>query len=1713
VLALSTVGVSVPRVLAGPLPAPLAQTNTLTLAVVSARTEARAFGGTGVTKGDPVTAYKFMINVDNTGTTTQRPDAATGDLPYECTPADPAYPANCQWVSIAGAASNSPVYTQGDQSDFGPGIDLPDGRYLISVLADGYKLDGVHFSVPLEGPVTVELQPFPLPDATIRAFVFEDISPTNSAPDAPVELGLPGFVGHIADYIGEVTTDIYGNPLCTLYEGEDPVTHVIDPAFLDADLLPVPIPGTGGACVSDVNGMLVIPHVGPNRYALSAVPPDGSGWIQTTTLEGNHDWDAWVMEGATGYDTEFVVAGEPFPPIFFGFVHPTSVPLSGNGSITGVVDAFKTYVPGQGGLVGYDPIAGSRVDHPVAAWLSLVDLLNGDTAVWVGQANDDGTFTIPNVPAGNYSLAFWDEPQDYILNLQNVTVGEGEAVDLGILPLSGWWTQLDGYVFVDDNRNGVMDWTDLNGDGCPTGGAEGEAGLPGFALTMRKRENSLMDRGATLVTTDGCGHYNMENAYPMTQWLVMEAYSDLFYTTGVTFQADNQPDPTTVLGAGVDVSVLPIIGLSGHMDWGVHAYDPTGANGVDPRNGGIVGTVSYDTTRNEIDPRYAAVEDWQPSISDLKVNLWATVPCGTNPGAPCSTGPGLSYELAPDGSYAKGALLNTYITETWERPTGCVARDVNGDPLTNPQDQQVLPLGADVPGNDKACLEGPLVGVQFATYATDQGTPDANFGAAVDGNYGFGDGCFDGTLDATDPANPVCRDDLGNQIAFTPLPGGVNYLVQVEIPNDALGRPLYNVTKEEDINVANGDQFIPQVPPPACAGPLHTVDVAGIGTDGYPENTTFIPGVTVPASTPVVNPTYANDLGGSYYEGQPRPLCDTKLVQLNNGKSIAPAFNLFTDVPLPGRFWGLIVDDLNFSSNPKSLLYGEKAGVPFAPVGIYDWTNRLVTTVESDYNGLFDVLLPSTNRINCPTPSGVCANLYRFVGNDPGIPGQLNQNFNPQFRTIAAEFEALAGLIVPADLAPTQMAATVQLPGTQTLSPVACAVNDPAQPATTPELFAVSRPYVSNQIGRAITITGQGFGATQGAGAVTLNGAPITVNSWTDSQIEVEVPLNFGGGVYQLEITADNGLSTANGLTIHYLKGSYTPTVFEVGPGRPYATIQSAIDAVAANNPQFKALVVVYPGTPDPANPRLNPRGAYYENLILYRPMKLQGVGPGGVIAATNTAVPGSVIDGSAFGGDTALADTWRARIAAMTWVGNQTVSEGEVIYVLAEATGDFTSGGRGSANSAHWAAIDGFDIRGGDQQGVPNNITQGGAIFANAYVRNLQITNNVIEANNASYGTVRIGTPDLPAPDTSQHNEGLRIANNRIIANSGTNLAGAIGIFAGADNYQVASNDICGNFSAEYGGGISQYGFSPNGSIYDNRIYYNQSYDEGGGIMIAGQLPADPTILSPGSGPVSIFNNLIQGNLANDDGGGLRFLMAGNFPMDVYNNMIVNNVSTHEGGGVSLNDAPNVRFYNNTVMKNVTTATALTSNGLPAPAGLSSSANSVLLQATLPGGSPSFSNPLLFNNIFWDNRAGTRGVGTVTGLSDADANVWDLGVADGTGTLSPTYSIVQAGDGAPMGSDPMVVMSYNTEVTFAAWRTNPNFVGAILATVGTPPELAGDYHLTASSVAAIDQGAASEAVPSDQQPPVNLPAPASDFDNQARPFGGGFDIGADELY
>jgi hypothetical protein len=1625
-------------------------TNVLTLSVVSARTEPNHPGGS-VTQGDPISEYKFLINLDNTGNPNQPREAG-------CSPDDPGYPDSCDWPSIREVPGAAPIITQGDQTILSgaTGISLPDGKYLISVLADGYKIGGKHFTVPLNDPglVTVELQPHPLPTATMRIKVFEDISSTNGQMDAPAEQGLAGFRAIVADILGQVSVDVFGNALCTIY---------------DADMNPIGV-DEYGCLVSDANGDIVIPNLGPNRFDVNLTPPAGQGWVQTTTLEGSHSWDTWLQEGGTGLDNEFVVAGEPFPWTMFGFVRPRNTLAGGSGSVRGTIVGAAVYVPWDGAGLPYyggqwGGLSGTKITGPITdGWVALSDLQNGDSAVYIGPANPDGSFSITGVPNGNYLFTYWDYRQEYILDWMQVTVSGGQVTDLGTPFLTGWFTWPEGYVFNDSNSNGKRD--------------PGEPGIADYLVVLKDRDNTEIDRMTIAVTTDASGYYRFDRAYPMGSWMILEAYNDRYYTTGVTYQVENQPEETTVLGAGVDVGLLPMLGQAGRLDWGVRAYEPG-------TNGGIVGTVFYDTTRNELDARYQAVEGWAPGIPNLRVNVYqpvlcdfssvscdpsgmfelaadgsiAKVPdaggvaCGTT-GAACD--PTETWELDGSGNYAVGPVVNTALTETWEQPTDCQPRDADGNPVNNTAFQPQTP--------GSRCLEAPQTGTQF----------QSGF-ATLDGNYGFG-GVFSGFGTTAEPVESV-------------MPAG-DYLVEPVIPNDTFGRPLYQVVREEDINVFNGDEFVPQIPPPPCAGPLHTVDVAGILPDG---------------PSAVENPSFV-DAGGSPFEGMDMPLCNVKLVTVSNGRSIAPTFNLFTDVPIPGKWKGYIIDDLTLSTNPQDLNFGEKAGVANSPIGVYDFTSKLFTTITSDPNGVYEVLLPSTYSINCPTPSGVCPNVYYLLGNDPGQPGALNSNYNPQFRTIGASFEIWPGAILPSDLAPTQMVTGILSPGSTVTAPAQCRINGLATPATIPELYAVNVPYVTSA-SRTFSIYGQGFGAQGSLSRVFLGNVAMTINSWSDGQINVSVPTSMTNGPHQLRVIAQNGKSTMNGLTFHVLGTGYNPTRYEVGPTRPYATIQSAVNAAAGAG--GNALVVVYPGAPQ----QWNPGGVYYENVILYSPVKLQGVGPGGV-RNNGSSVLGSVLDGRGVAGDTNYAEDWRVFVESLDWDGNQAIYEGAVVYILAE-DGEFTN--------IYPATIDGFTIQGGDQQGFPNltptdptvrNIVavQGGGIFANAYTRYLQITNNILQSNGGAYaGAIRLGTPHLPGAANDNQNDFVRIAYNRILANGGTNLAGAIGIFSGAQSYEVANNDICGNFSAEYGGGISHYGLSPNGSIHHNRIYLNRAYDEGGGIMIAGELPANPATLSPGAGAVNVHSNTIQANLANDDGGGLRFLMAGNFVYNVYNNFFVNNVSTHEGGGVSLNDAPSVRVYNNTIMKNITTATAVTSNGNPAPAGLSTSQNSATLQATLPSGSPIFSDPLLFNNIFWDNRAGSWTGGGVAGIGlqgdPNPINYWDLGVSDGTGLLSPTNSVLQIGTGTVasgtnlVGVDPAVISTYSTSIAVLPWRGNPRFVDTLLVAVELPVDQMGDYHLQGTSPA-LNAGATSK---------NGVSAPVQDIDGDARPSSGGFEAGADE--
>ncbi|MDX6570802.1 MAG: large repetitive protein, partial [Gaiellales bacterium] len=1680
----------------------------------------------GVAKGAAIHGYSFLINADNTGDPNS-PSAAC----HPATNSDPLL-SSCGWTSIRSIPGSSPIIAQGSEQEFDANtpVNLEPGKYLLSLTADGYAIDGVHFTVPAGGGnvhVVAQMQPADLPLATLRVQVFNDTASTNGQWDEPGENpalngGMAGFQAHLADVLGEVTTDWFGNALCTRYKQAtwngttwvqttrpDPFKG---PYLPSADQLTVRTPSgspqisvVGGRCLSNAAGEIEIGNLGPNRYAVTTVKPATGSWadaVRTTTLEGAHDWDTWLPAGSTGYDTEFLRSGEPTPWTEAGFVHAGTNRTNQtrySGEIKGRVVAAEVAVPQVGGLPyngsQYGQANGAKPVGPInKPWIVISDLNgNNDQVIAVQRGNADGTFDVKGLAPSDYSVTIFDDEQDYILDSWNITVGtsvakpNGLTVDMGTPQLVGWFTDIHGTVFNDTNENGVQD--------------PGETGVPGFLLALKTRNNSLMDQGSQTATTDLAGHYDFHEAYPLGLGTVLEAYTDRFYTTGLTYQATNQPDPTTLLGTGVDINFLPIIGLSGRADWGVKPY----AAGT---NGGIVGTVSYDSTRNELDPVEAAVEDYQPGIPDLKVNLYAPVPDGSG-----------GYVRNDDGSYARGQLLNQYTTEQWQRMKNCLARNIDGLPIT----QGFMPS---IPGDgsEVACIEAPASGLQFSgDDPLGTGNSNANLFSSVDGNYGFGDGCQ--TPGAPfDPATGTCTDNSDP----TSLNTG-DYLVKIEIPDNPVGGgPMYQVTKEEDVNVYNGDSYSPQVPPAPCAGALHTVDVAGVGQDGTYTNTFH--GQPVP-DVPVDNQGFVDAVNGSPYEGQARPLCDMRLVTVQDRKSVAPTFNLFTPVPIPGKYWGLINDDLNLQLDPTSMNYGEVAGIPHVPVTIYDFANRPIDTVHSDGNGFFEALEPSTSTYNCPLPAGPCPGVYRMVGNDPnGINPQTgayvrNADHNAAFNTISANFQVWPGLMLPADLALSQSGVATQTPGSTTLKQVECKL-----PVSQPQLFAVDKPWGARTAAFTFHLTGVGFGSSPGTASMTLDGAttPTTLGTsgWGDRAITVTVPGGITPGIYQLSIKASNGLTAVNAITIHVTgTGSgrtYNPTILTVNrpasvpstgtTGATFPTIQDALET-AARSYRSGALVVVFPGalkqpiahsgdnpnTPYaqlPADP-YNLDGAYYENIVIHSPVKLQGVGPGGIYA-DGSSVPGTVIDGSAFQPDSNTGTYWSNLVAGLnvaTNVGAPERYEGQTVYVVAPTRTTFT-------NASFKPAIDGVEVRGGAtvNPGAPGAggapiLSQGGGIFVDGYSDALRITNNLIDNNDGAYaGGIRVGTPEI----TQNHNYGLRIAYNRILSNGGANLAGGVGIFQGTNGYEVDHNDLCGNFSAEYGGAMSHYGLSgANGSAVDridhNRIYLNRSYDEGGGVTIAGELPANPDTLTQGSGAVDIFDNVVQSNLANDDGGGLRLLMVDGpgarttapNRINIYNNTLADNISTHEGGGIAMDDASNVTFDNNTVVRNITTATAATSNGQPAPAGLSTSVNSTLEQNRLAIGAPAISRPIMFNNIFWDNRAGSYTPAGIQGIGLAGDNgkvrLWDFGIFDqanqptanklhvtstvydscatatnctslDSGSIDAT-STGNTQTGAPLAGNPLnFVNPFSVGIVIMPWRNQPQFIGNFIVAADLPP-------------------------------------------------------------
>jgi hypothetical protein len=1718
----------------------------------------------------------------------------------------------------------------------------------------GYGLNGRNVA-PGQTSVDVVVHKFAVPTAQITALVFLDNQPINGAQDQPAEPGLGGFNLLLKDPVSKVMQDAWGNELGTTYKvqreaapnctgahgfckplknADGTYQFIVDPAtsvpLVDyagngtLTTCPSGNPGYDAANCTDLDtgaplaaGEAVVRFLAPNRYSLEPVPPaNDPDWILTATLEGTRANDMWVRAAEPRFND---VVGQINHLVFFGVVKnmPMTLPSpSGKrGEIKGqIVYAHDTHPP-------YSPGLSASTSVP-NCFVGLNNLGGNDEQVYTSPCKPDGTFDIKNVPPGLYQLAAWDKEINAIVDYRNVTVpAAGGTVDLGQVAIYRWFGILKGSTFYDANANGYPE--------------PGEAGIPQQRVNVRYSDGSLY---ATQLTDFG-GNYLFDQMFPFWRFMVVEIESARFKSTGVTSIIDDGGivPPGPYASWGVNPQIQPDTGLpyrtqrsapgdevrtqamalyqdmTNIIDWGRGNYSPTD-------NGGIHGFISYATSRTQEGPERAAWQSWEPGVPRVQVNLYnATQDSGGNwVRATCSGG------TCTPCTGATCAPINSTFSDSWDdsNPTGCVGQP--GSLSANPQVVNGIPI--------RNCAE------TFRTW--NQVRP-----GVFDGAYAFSSYC-QGTLSTRYP-DVTCNGTL-----IPTLPQG-NYVVELVPPTG------YKVLGWGDRNIEFGEpDAAVQMYQAQCVGPKYAV----------PQFHQLFPDWQIPTQYPALNQWYCTGTVDAYgyctpaSAGPMAASCSEKLMNVAQGKDSIVDFRVFTDVPKASRIWGTVWDDMHLESNLSSPNASGNYTPSWLPVSIKDYTGTEVARFYTDQWGHFDGLIPSTYTIFTPNPLGMSAGIYRVLPNDPGpildtnplsaTHGQYITDpwFNPGYSQgepgIRENWDFYAGtttfidtIVLPiagfsqnavhlncdfVDATPEVAWANFNGQGPlvprgggsritiQAVGQIQVPNPDfnPNLPPTTTGCSSTPAPAGNNC---ASIVRDHGFGPADGHGLVTVGGVALTNLTWSNNTIQATVPANVTTG--QLTVTRTNPnnagypLSSTVGITLHVDDPAIPVIHVTPAPANcdPYADatrctrIQPAIDS-APNG----ALIIIA-------------QGHYPENVIMYKPVKLQGWG------ATST-----VIDGVAAVSNLPMAANWNTLFTNLqnntggcttspcidTPPGNLTdwvFEQGAGIMV---AACDPTAHGGHCANqftAATAPLIDGLAMTGAAEAG--------GGIMVNSYAPNLQISNTEVIGNQGSLsGGIRVGTSTLTngTSFTSSHNENIQITHNRISQNGSlVSGAGGVALYKGSDNYRVTSNLICGNYSFGYGGGIEHFGLSPGGVISQNVIVSNESSDEGGGIMIAGELvPAGSPAgtLTEGAGSVTVNDNLIQGNKGGDDGGGIRTLLFNGqdvssnktnsrkwFRLNIFNNMIVNNSSADHGGGISLDDTVLANITHNTIARNDSTSTGSgafggpctegtpagqicpppgeniggITNSIPRVGGVAAYAYSTDLAAAMAhtpvsSGLKTFCNPLLLNNVIWQNRTfywDAAYCGNVGGLRPdvrgqcgaIEAPVfWDLAVYD---TAMPTLLSPQNTDlsddpqnhhdysgHGDLFADPSFVRSYyNLYQATSKGASFGNFVTATFAPNGLMSGLDllfGDYHLRAGSPVighgatlppanspfiaaptrnnpfqnALDQlvnsmsGAQTEALAN-----VSIfkqwPELAVDYDNQKRPAGSRVDMGADEQY
>ena len=1018
-------------------------------------------------------------------------------------------------------------------------------------------------------------------------------------------------------------------------------------------------------------------------------------------------------------------------------------------------------------------------------------------------------------------------------------------------------------------------------------------------------------------------------------------------------------------------------------------------------NGGIHGHVVYASTRPFDDPQLLLQTSWMPEVPNVTINLYqeGAAPDGTVSLKLVDTTKTSSFDDWAQGFRSDG--VPNMNCPGQGRDTGTNADLFFFSLFNQPNYLDVYnsqhggPAPTTLPNNSQfKCYDG--------MHTWNQLQP-----APYDGMYQFPSvTAMNPTTGA--PTGTNCTACIPNPDASDPyrfgkpmLPKG-KYVVEVVVPQG------YELVKEEDKNILIGDNFIAPVTVqfPGLGGSIFILpDQASVST-GYnsnnPQNSTNDLGrnSTLPSHEadtgsvesywPCVGasrvvPDFISLFPGSAevapFAGATRNLCDRKEVTLDDQTAALAKFYIFTSTHVAAHFTGVITDDFTSEFDPFSPQFGEKFAPPDLPVAFKDWAGNEISRVYADHWGAYNGLTYSTWEVNPPNPTGYSPTMMVTCMNDAGTGVTPDPLYNPQYSQFCYELPFMPGQTAYLD---TPVVPTSGFAGAGYNNP------DCAYPALTPAIKEVDGdgvgPWVlaadSTSAHHTLTITAlgdqqvpnnaytgpsattppynqktilrhYGFGGTKGS--VSIGGVAVTaanITTWNDTTIVLNVPsgipacgipqqAQYGGpgaaGVTnalcgELNITTADGKQSIDTVTVTV--GGKPPT--HVGAS---ASIQAAIDSAKPGD-----LLII-----DPA--------VHTEMLLMWKPVRLQGVGAASSILNANTHPAGKM-------------DDWRRKVDCLFGLALDGQPSTQGLSGAAntnpfDPTGTYTCGGwTGFNGSNNNPQVDRLPLEGilGWDTTVNGNLAQllqeptlmgayegaGVTVLAKGVKLPPGATNIFGSGSESAFpagttlltasdcGGIRTNTPANKFPSNFQCNpsaidglsvtnssqggggifvhawgHNLQIANNRVYNNTGT-LTGGITIGQGEspDAYLVGDAGNADPGSCETAGVTGSqlpYCFDTHVNLHNNFVSSNSSI----GDELFSSTPA-------GAGGVTmcvgadyyLFNyNWVCGNLSSGDGGGfvhLGFIKQG----DIEHNSILFNQSTNptvptNGGGMIVMGAP----------------------------------------------------------------------------------------------------------------------------------------------------------------------------------------------------------------